>query len=81
MHRLFASSAILLALAVGSAAVAQEADASQTFPDTMGLPELRITATDAGFADVPAETAAVNLHATGPFAKVKRLHPYDLGAT
>ena len=58
MHRLFASFAILLALAVGPAAVAQEADANQTFPDTMGLPELRITATDAGFADVPAETAA-----------------------
>ena len=66
MRRLLASVATLLALAVvAPAAVAQDptpagefAGGDQLFADTMGLPELRISATATGYEGVPAETAA-----------------------
>lgn len=63
MARLFALVGALLVLVVGpSATLAQVATpvAAQdaTLADSMGLPELAITATDAGFEGVPAETGA-----------------------
>jgi len=54
--------ASLLLLTGGTAALAQEATPAAgggaTFADTMGLPELAITASDSAFEGVPSETAA-----------------------
>ncbi len=63
MGKIFGMIAALLLLLSGSAAaLAQDATpaarGSAMFADTMGLPELRITASDTALEGVPAETAA-----------------------
>ena len=64
MQRLLTSAALSLGLVAGGlgtgGALAQDATPAggATFADTMGLPELAITATDDGFDGLPAETAA-----------------------
>jgi hypothetical protein len=62
--RMFALSLLAtlgLALSGLGGAVAQDASppaGGATFPDTMGLPEIQVTLTDAGLEGVPAETEA-----------------------
>lgn len=49
---------MLLGIGMPSVAAQQATPAAAMFPDTMGLPELRVRVTDTAFEGVPAETPA-----------------------